>query len=486
MSRPDMFRLKPLPPPLCKLQIYIVGTAHISSRSQEDVVDIIEKVGPAVVVLELDPERLRRLKDAAARNDTFGLQRYHTTNPTTIMRMALTGDLLGHASGLFYAAAGALMGTRPGGEFLAAADAAEQIGARVVCADRDQMMTMRRLQWYTRQLIQARKPGRFGDPFPGSFPGAGRDPSALPDLSRSSEPSYEARRAEAEVRASSSNLHSGGAASEGVTANAGGSGSLPPWGLEEDDADAESAMKARLLRMMREGGCPQPNAVLAAAQRLLRDGLDPKAPISPADVLEVRGCGTTLVETFRRRALAGDDDWMKSLEVEPLAGAKGVLGAQRSRQAMQKVIIDERDCILAEKIWEAGREAGQQGVVAVLGAGHVRGIQRHWAEAGTPEMHAQVEEYMRPPRGEGTPSALGVAFTGGVVGYIAYRRPKAAGVFLGAMALATAPYLVFSVFTMRRFTAFADKLARVSQQLGAGEVDAGAGGWTGDGIEEWR
>lgn len=44
-----------------------------------------------------------------------------------------------------------------------------------------------------------------------------------------------------------------------------------PWGLGPDD-NSEAGMRRRLLEMMREGGCPQPNAVLAAAKRLFQDG----------------------------------------------------------------------------------------------------------------------------------------------------------------------------------------------------------------------
>lgn len=35
-------------------QVYLVGTAHVSQQSQQDVLDTIAKVNPAVVVLELD------------------------------------------------------------------------------------------------------------------------------------------------------------------------------------------------------------------------------------------------------------------------------------------------------------------------------------------------------------------------------------------------------------------------------------------------
>jgi hypothetical protein len=108
------------------------------------------------------------------------------------------------------------------------------------------------------------------------------------------------------------------------------------------DDDTEAGMRRRLLEMMREGGCPQPNNVLAAARRIFQDGegaagwgvpvwrwwsergtactaepvphhqvlslsghtgLDPKGSIRPADILTVRECGNSLVETFRQRAM---------------------------------------------------------------------------------------------------------------------------------------------------------------------------------------
>jgi hypothetical protein len=252
-----------------------------------------------------------------------------------------------------------------------------------------------------------------------------------------------------------------------------------PWGLDaSDDDSSEPAVKLRLLRMMREGGCPQPNAVLAAAQRLLRDGIDPGGSISPSDVLQVRQCGKTLIETFRRRALAGDDQWIKELEVESVAGgAKGALGAARSGMAMRKVIIDERDLVLARRLWEAGERASGQAVVGVVGAGHIRGIQKYWEMAGTEEAGVKAEEYCRLPPGEGPPSAVGMAFTGGVLGYLAYRRPRAAAVFVGVVTLATAPYLGFSVVTMRRLTAFAGKLAKTSELIEA-EGGTALDGWS--------
>lgn len=55
------------------------------------------------------------------------------------------------------------------------------------------------------------------------------------------------------------------------------------------------------------------------------------------------------------------------------------------------------------------------------------------------------------PAEEGSPW-LTAALTGAVLGTIAYRRPRAAGFFVGAVALATAPALGFMTVTVNRFS----------------------------------
>jgi hypothetical protein len=356
---------------------------------------------------------------------------------------------------------------------------------------------MRRLQWYTRKLMEAERGqgaagrptidwpmqnrgGGGGDTDSDNDDGIGSRPtfrSGFPTSSSTSSDtvSQHALRAKAEVEAAVNPEDN-------------------PWALTGDDDSSESAVKARVLRMMREGGCLQPNAVLEAAQRLMRAGLDPQGSISTKDILEVRSCGTTLIENFRSRALQGDDAWIKEFELESISGAKGALGSQRNGMAMRKVVLDERDWILARKLWEAGEEAGQgQSIVGVCGAGHVRGIQKYWNVAGTPDAAARVAEYSRLPPGEGPPSLFGLAVTGGVMAWISYRRPKAAMLFGGAIALATAPYLGFSVFSMKKFASFADKLAKACDRidssgdmLGGGSGDGWADDGSGGGASDWQ
>jgi len=58
---------------------------------------------------------------------------------------------------------------------------------------------------------------------------------------------------------------------------------------------------------------------------------------------------------------------------------------------IRRVVIDERDLYLAHKI----RTAPGKKIVAVVGAGHVPGIQRHWKEAVDMDLLEQI-----PPRGK--------------------------------------------------------------------------------------
>ena len=223
--------------------------------------------------------------------------------------------------------------------------------------------------------------------------------------------------------------------------------------------------------------------VLEAAQRLLKDGLDKSSPrIRIEDLATVRQCGVSLVENFRTRAAKGDSTWAQEIEVETVAGAKGAIGARRSGLAMRKVIVDERDLILARNLWEAGQKYGPQSVVGVVGAGHIKGIQRYWPTAGTPEVAAKAVEFNSLPRGEGSPSFAGIAFTGALLGWLTYRQPKAVAFLAGAAALLTAPTIGFSVVGMRRLVGLAQKVEVASNELesgfGSGEESFTLGEWS--------
>jgi pheromone shutdown-related protein TraB len=117
-------------------RIYLVGTAHVSKRSVEDVRNAIEAIRPDVVCVELDEGRYRNLVDSS---------RWRKTD---IGRVVRRGQVLLLLSSLimssFQRRIGQRLGVIPGAELLEAVKAAEGIGARVVLADRDIRITLRR------------------------------------------------------------------------------------------------------------------------------------------------------------------------------------------------------------------------------------------------------------------------------------------------------------------------------------------------------
>lgn len=116
--------------------IYLVGTAHVSDASVQEVRDVIESVRPDVVCVELCQARYNALiSDAAWKNlDVFKVIREGKT-------LFLLANL---AIGAYQRRIGAELGVKPGAELMAAIEKAEEIGARVELIDRDIHVTLKR------------------------------------------------------------------------------------------------------------------------------------------------------------------------------------------------------------------------------------------------------------------------------------------------------------------------------------------------------
>jgi pheromone shutdown-related protein TraB len=116
--------------------IYLVGTAHISDASVQEVREVIARVRPDVVCVELCQARYNALiSDSAWKNlDIFKVIREGKT-------LFLLANL---AIGAYQRRLGAELGVKPGAELLAAVEAAGEIGARVELIDRDIHVTLRR------------------------------------------------------------------------------------------------------------------------------------------------------------------------------------------------------------------------------------------------------------------------------------------------------------------------------------------------------
>lgn len=119
-------------------EVYLIGTAHISQRSAEEVGDLIRLVRPAHVAVELCPQRKARLQADAQQHDQMSaLLRSFGGNESDAMLRAAFQAL----NGLWKQ-----YGLVPGVDFKAALDAADAIGASVHCIDRDVDETLRLLR----------------------------------------------------------------------------------------------------------------------------------------------------------------------------------------------------------------------------------------------------------------------------------------------------------------------------------------------------
>ena len=130
---------------------HVVGTAHVSRRSVEEVREVIAQVRPELVCVELCKGRFEALtKDSAFRDlDVF-----------KVVREGKTLYLLAHlALASYQRRIGERLGVKPGAELLAAVEAAREAGVPVALIDRDINVTLKRtwasLGWWRRITLLA-------------------------------------------------------------------------------------------------------------------------------------------------------------------------------------------------------------------------------------------------------------------------------------------------------------------------------------------
>ncbi len=146
---------------------HVVGTAHVSRRSVEEVTRTIEELRPEVVCVELCQGR----HDALTQENSFrGLDVFK------VVREGKTLYLLAHlALSSYQRKMGQALGVKPGAELLAAVETAKRVGARVELIDRDIHTTLKRTWsnlglWKRSMLLSSLMVG-FGDD---DKPGAGK------------------------------------------------------------------------------------------------------------------------------------------------------------------------------------------------------------------------------------------------------------------------------------------------------------------------
>jgi pheromone shutdown-related protein TraB len=117
-------------------EYFIIGTAHVSHTSVDEVRSVIEKVRPDVVAVELCQQRY----DALTNDNSF-----RNLDVFKIVRQGKTLFLLGHLSlSAYQRRMGDALGIKPGAELLAAAQAGRAVGSRIELIDRNVNVTLNR------------------------------------------------------------------------------------------------------------------------------------------------------------------------------------------------------------------------------------------------------------------------------------------------------------------------------------------------------
>ena len=140
-------------------EIIIVGTAHVSEKSVQEVVSKIEEVRPDIVAVELCPARYRALT---------GQEEDKEIKISELLSGGrLSFFLVQLFLGYIQRKIGDEMGVKPGSEMLAAVEAAKRTGARVALVDRDVGITIQRFWaamgfWGKIKLIGSLVPAAIG------------------------------------------------------------------------------------------------------------------------------------------------------------------------------------------------------------------------------------------------------------------------------------------------------------------------------------
>lgn len=116
--------------------ITLVGTAHVSKASVDEVRETIARVKPAVVAIELDENRKAALVDKKGFENTPITDLLQSGRSSFILAQTLLAS--------YQRRMGAKEGVEPGAEMLAALREGEASGAHVALVDRDIGITLRR------------------------------------------------------------------------------------------------------------------------------------------------------------------------------------------------------------------------------------------------------------------------------------------------------------------------------------------------------
>ena len=118
----------------------IIGTAHVSQNSVEEVKDAIYEQIPDAVAIELDLGRYNRIK-----NEMAGIEEDDTISISKIIKENKVGLFLASSIlGYIQSKIGDDLDVKPGSEMIGAIEAAEDLGIKIILIDRDINITLQR------------------------------------------------------------------------------------------------------------------------------------------------------------------------------------------------------------------------------------------------------------------------------------------------------------------------------------------------------
>ncbi len=129
--------------------IYLIGTAHLSRQSAQEAEDVIRRVRPHSVCVELCESRHAALSRPEAWREMDLFQVVRKKQATTVLAHLILSA--------FQRRMGEHLGVRPGLEMIRAMETAEAVGAELVLADRNIQVTLirtwRNLRWWDKLRV---------------------------------------------------------------------------------------------------------------------------------------------------------------------------------------------------------------------------------------------------------------------------------------------------------------------------------------------
>jgi len=320
--------------PISGARCHIIGSAHVSSASADEVRREILREKPDVVVLELDAERLEALLASAssARPALRAARRVTTT--WDAFKLLFSGELPLVVGSLGYATVGALLDSRPGSEFVEAVRAAQEVGATIVVGDRHQRSTIERL------FARVRRGSALYDAFV------------------------------SEKQTEISDVGDGFGTESESTLN-------PP-----SDVAFKSGVEST-KRLLDRAGCDSSDEVIKASMQILKAAVN-GVPIRVDDLLRVRGCAVRVVEFVRMESFKGNPMFTPGMQPK---NQKPTL----MDWSVLHTVVHERDLVLAHALQ---RDSNAQRIVGVVGAGHVAGITKLWDDVQSTESRERFNEML--------------------------------------------------------------------------------------------